>query len=378
MSYSNSQDITITATGNANSCVALALLGPYGAGLHYHVNCKEAQNWPIDVAFSTDGGATLLPYYRVNVPTFGIILAYIPLDLTSDVTLTVLWGDSAAPDYHDSTLAGYVWAINNPFAVYGLCASFSQNLTSSITDFTLAAITTTRDDYPDCSIYVRDTANDYYIRAWFDCCSMRVKLEKKDAAGTSASSYLYYYEEPIIVVLSYDSANTTAHLGVQGWYSSSPQNDYRTISASISSFDQVTFEFNDHRSLLGCCLSTSFKQPQTVSLTRNFIPNAINWSPTLVVPTVATFRRRVYAFYGQNTEEGSPALGKIVIYDHHSNKTWKTTVKPDGSWRINLPKVTLHPDFDTSQRFAVFNHDPDRVYNAMIYDHVTPEVEDQT
>lgn len=378
MSYSHSQNLNISSTGNANSCIALVLLGPYGAGLDHHVNCKEAQNWPVDVAFSVDGGSTFLSYYRVDIPAFGAILAYIPLDLTNDVTLTVFWGDSTAPDYHDSSLADYVWTLNNPFGRYGLTNTFLQSLSSAITDFTLTAITTTKDDNYDCSIYIRDTANDYYIRAWLDCCSMRVKLEKKDASGTSSSSYKYYYEEPIVIILSYDSANSIAHLGVQGWYSSSPQDDYQTISASISSFDQVEFEFNQKRSLLGCCLADVFKRPQTVSLVQKTIPNAVNWSPTLSPPPTAPFRRRVYAFYGQNTEDGSPAAGKIVVYDHHSTRVWHTTVKPDGSWRVNLPKLALYSNFDVNQRFAVFSHDPDRVYNAVIYDHVTPEVEDQT
>ena len=353
--------------------------------LENHVYCEEVQNWPIDVAFSQDGGTTLKQYIRAKLSP-ETCFCLVPLEGTEAGSLTVLWGDENASDYADSSKvlfqADYVHQSSLA------CSPLQENKTDVVD---LAP--------PFCIIgacFAAAGAQSYFKLStgdgfWLQFVFSPGGVQLKESSNTS-STWLNLPDYPRWATPWYFVwiVETDKHKIMILDQESNSSEQERTVDLSEKVF--TTLEYNHGGSSLGVFnyAAVSYVNPlypatpRTLKLEEQL---TLNPDPFSLLPQT----RRYWLFSGYVTEGGSAVQNPVYVMDHKTAKVVRTVSRlSDGFWEAKI--CPLHQTFcaqkpfyrelaseEMDKRFAIFCHDPDQVYNAKIYDHLTPvlvEIED--
>jgi len=373
VAYTNQIDLTITGNSEASDGILFLRLCKSDAVLDGIVSLAldGCENWPIDVAFSFDGGSTFVPFIRFEVVP-GHLVFIIPGDYSSDKTLTVFWGDASAPDYNDDSLADFV-ARDNMFHQF---SPISAPLTAVVPY-------ATRNNYgfyssTGMACFFEEGTGDYVSVVPYGAY-FRVYVN---------SSYASYYHDDTNDVqtvraffLKLDGSNAilewTPQLGV----------DLTSISKACdyASIDRVEFPMTYRLQAIcgGVAIFSGLKKQVYVNEAEYYKPPKFPPPGEFQHLPISEAGTQRWVFSGYVTEGGEPATNDVILYHHQTGFVTKTKSRPsDGYWRIALPRLVftdpfqqLKPFIYVDRAFAVFCHDKEQVYNAKIYDHITPALE---
>ena len=299
--------------------------------------------------------------------------------------MTVYWGDASAPDYADNS---DVLFSSNIDLDQCLCAKryitwsqeFSVNLTPPFVLITAAVSHTSEDGY-----WRVLTDDGFYVRFGYD--DDEIFFSINGGVGAISSVYpvgpsrghpwfklMHVLEDRVV-----QKAKTT-----DGCYTIARDSGLSGKVFTTLRLEVVRYEY---RLNIFALPDRILHWPDV-----NFSVGVDSWSPNLFLEDLLYPQtRRYWLFSGYVTEGGSPVQNDVYIIDHRTGMKERLRSRPlDGYWEYKI--LRYHQQLRTSgflkkeitsgemdKRFAVFCHDPDQVYNAKIYDHLTPvlvEVED--
>lgn len=390
MPYSRQKDIPYSGlSGYTEQVWLIVILSNYRTNqfrrFYSHVCCVESQNWPYDIAFSQDGGSTFKNYIRLAL-TSHLLVCLVPIDGFDDGVMTVYWGDASASDYADNTDVLYVTnvelqqtALELPY----ITTSISDGISLSPPFIAFSAIASNTNS----RTYWTFTADDgFYVRFSAHYTQIGVDLN-----GSTSYKYPQPYrpelKAPWFLVMKAltDSVSIQART-VQGLYSTSKSGDLSSKTFTSFSLNHP----NDEEKHLNTWVVTA-RNVHWPDVGISFGDFVIESPNLFLEDELYPQTRRYWLFSGYATEGGSPVQNDVYIVDHKTGVKERLKSRPsDGYWEYRITRFHqqlrggnwMSRDMTSEEmdkRFAVFCHDPDQVYNAKIYDHLTPvlvEIED--
>jgi len=401
MAYAYSQEIQYTGNADATDGLIPILIGAPGSPGSFHVRADGAQNWPIDLAVSFDGGTTLENFVRLRgtMGPYEWVCLWIPHDLTADGTITVLWGDSEAADYHDASLAAYIDDCepttnfvpqgNNPYfmpvesGIFGLKSdddntvdyyALATGLSLPATGTVVTTFKYTRVPSSYWNVFGIFEDETWRNGAWFKLRGYAYFYATIWTDGTVSESYSYdssidtnnnlmcalsYYTDKIVI---FCSGNYDDVAPIRTEKTGTLPTSYNTLFLALDScIIPGVAVFDSPREVV---FPTTPLQPyHAFDLTSAIGKNGMEKGGQIV-----------FRLSGVTQIDGNPASCELMVVDTYTNWQWPARSAADGTFTVDIPKLLLTKGFDGLEdgRFLVVCRDPNGQKNAKVVDRVTP------